>query len=162
MNETKTTNWGLNTKDLNHWLENDLKTKDTLKEQLQALIASQQIPEALKSVLTMPPSPPASLVELAPIQCKRKADSEPLEVVLKRQRNTDSARRSRQRKAQRIETLESRVQELKSENNALSVKVAVLESKVEHITEREQTNRSRVQELEAQLAAVHRQLLSNV
>ncbi|KAG1447769.1 hypothetical protein G6F56_009153 [Rhizopus delemar] len=177
MKETKLNNWGLNVKDLHHWLENDLKAnqdtllsaanKDLIKKRLQTFISThqEQIPPAIKLMLTLNtsqlPSPPTSLVELAPICTKRKS-SEPLDVVLKRQRNTDSARRSRQRKAMRVEALENRIQELTTENNALNVKVAVLESKIGHISEREQRNKQRVLELEAQLAAVHQRLLSNV
>ncbi|KAJ2080660.1 hypothetical protein H4R24_002897 [Coemansia sp. RSA 988] len=48
--------------------------------------------------------------------------------ALKRQKNTDAARRSRMRKILRIETLEGRVSELESENTRLADIVAKLEA----------------------------------
>ncbi|KAJ2514127.1 hypothetical protein GGI11_004187 [Coemansia sp. RSA 2049] len=48
--------------------------------------------------------------------------------ALKRKKNTDAARRSRMRKILRIETLESRVSELETENSKLSQLVADMES----------------------------------
>ncbi|KAL9559950.1 hypothetical protein MBANPS3_000170 [Mucor bainieri] len=77
--------------------------------------------------------------------------------VIKKKR--DAARRSRLRKAIKMETLENRVDVLKTDNERLRVKVAVLETEVTHASEKEQRNRQRVLELEAQLAIAHKQLV---
>ncbi|KAK4511748.1 glutaredoxin [Mucor velutinosus] len=93
------------------------------------------------------------------IKKKRGNNRPPVDLVVKRQRNTDAARRSRLRKAIKMETLEKRVDVLKTDNERLRVKVAVLETEVTHATEKEQRNRQRVLELEAQLAIAHKQLV---
>ncbi|CAO3609559.1 unnamed protein product [Mucor fragilis] len=93
------------------------------------------------------------------IKKKRGNNRPPVDLVIKRQRNTDAARRSRLRKATKMETLEKRVDVLKTDNERLRVKVAVLETEVTHATEKEQRNRQRVLELEAQLAIAHNQLV---
>ncbi|KAJ2847089.1 hypothetical protein GGI22_006076 [Coemansia erecta] len=58
------------------------------------------------------------------------ADEHSLDAVaaLKRKKNTDAARRSRMRKILRIETLETRVSELETENSNLSQLVADMEA----------------------------------
>ncbi|KAJ1797153.1 hypothetical protein LPJ59_003314 [Coemansia sp. RSA 2399] len=58
------------------------------------------------------------------------ADEQSLDAVaaLKRKKNTDAARRSRMRKILRIETLETRVSELETENSNLSQLVADMEA----------------------------------
>ncbi|KAG2234424.1 hypothetical protein BDF21DRAFT_411455 [Thamnidium elegans] len=90
---------------------------------------------------------------------KRVNTRSPVDIVTKRQRNTDAARRSRLRKANKMETLEHKVDVLQKDNNRLRVKVAVLENDICHATEKDQRNRLRVLELEAQLALAHRQLV---
>lgn len=90
---------------------------------------------------------------------KRGNNRAPVDLIVKRQRNTDAARRSRLRKAIKMETLEKQVETLKTDNERLRVRVAVLESEVCHATEKEQRNRQRVLELEAQLANAHKQLV---
>ncbi|KAI8971120.1 hypothetical protein BDB01DRAFT_812413 [Pilobolus umbonatus] len=82
-------------------------------------------------------------------------------LVAKRQRNTDAARRSRLKKTLKMESLERRVEQLKSKNNHLRVKIAVLETERSGITESEKRNRYRVLELEAQLAEAHKQLIDD-
>ncbi|KAI8970207.1 hypothetical protein BDF20DRAFT_826335, partial [Mycotypha africana] len=81
-------------------------------------------------------------------------------VLLKRQRNTDAARRSRLRKLVKMETLEKRVEVLRANNEQLKVKLAVLESEVIHTAEKEERNRQRIQDLEAQLTVAHKQLVN--
>lgn len=188
--------WGLNAKDLDAWLENDLRhsdkdilirsiikqqdNKELLKDRIQKLLLTnvdlknnppdaviklllslktQQQPQQHKTIpITLP-----SLNELPlNINHHKKSTNEPLDVIIKRQRNTDAARRSRLRKAIKMEALEKKVRELKTENEELRIRAAVLESKVHHISEKEQRNRQRVLELEAQLASVHQQLLNQV
>lgn len=85
-------------------------------------------------------------------------DSQDL-VVLKRQRNTDAARRSRLRKAQKMDSLEKRVLDLEAENERLRLRAAVAESDRANIEAKEKRSRVRVLELERQLADTHKALL---
>ncbi|KAG2233778.1 hypothetical protein INT48_002264 [Thamnidium elegans] len=80
-------------------------------------------------------------------------------VVLKRQRNTDAARRSRQRKAQKMDTLEKRVLDLETDNERLKLRAAVAESERANIEAKEKRSRVRILELERQLADTHKALL---
>ena len=58
-------------------------------------------------------------------------------VALKRQRNTDAARRSRQRKALKMDSLEKRVMDLEAENERLRLRAAVAESERANIEAKE-------------------------
>jgi hypothetical protein len=80
-------------------------------------------------------------------------------VALKRQRNTDAARRSRQRKAQKMDSLEKRVMDLEAENERLRLRAAVAESERANIEAKEKRSRVRILELERQLADTHKALL---
>ncbi|CAO0801062.1 unnamed protein product [Mucor circinelloides] len=80
-------------------------------------------------------------------------------VALKRQRNTDAARRSRQRKAMKMDSLEKRVMDLEAENERLRLRAAVAESERANIEAKEKRSRVRILELERQLADTHRSLL---
>lgn len=121
---------------------------------------------SIKQMYT-PPAPPSPIMSINSDMAisdttnkkKRVNSRAPVDVVTKRQRNTDAARRSRLRKANKMETLEHKVDVLQKDNNRLRVKVAVLENDVCHATEKDQRNRLRVLELEAQLALAHRQLV---
>ncbi|GAA5798602.1 hypothetical protein HPULCUR_004007 [Helicostylum pulchrum] len=121
---------------------------------------------SIKQMYT-PPAPPSPIMSInsdmaisgATNKKKRVNSRAPVDAVTKRQRNTDAARRSRLRKANKMETLEHKVDVLQKDNNRLRVKVAVLENDVCHATEKDQHNRLRVLELEAQLALAHRQLV---
>lgn len=124
-----------------------------------------------KRLYATPPPPSPVLSTISDSNCnsdnnnniiikKKRGNNRPAaDMVVKRQRNTDAARRSRLRKAIRMETLEKRVDVLKTDNERLRVTVAVLETEVTHATEKEQRNRQRVLELEAQLAIAHKQLV---
>ncbi|KAI7905072.1 uncharacterized protein BX663DRAFT_501595 [Cokeromyces recurvatus] len=83
----------------------------------------------------------------------------PLRIILKRQRNTDAARRSRLRKAIKMETLEEKVKSLKTLNQELKVQAAVLETEINHAKVKEEQNRQRIVDLEAQLTIVHQHLI---
>ncbi|KAJ1928611.1 hypothetical protein IWQ60_001905 [Tieghemiomyces parasiticus] len=76
--------------------------------------------------------------------------------ALKRQKNTDAARRSRMRKLLRVETLESRVADLETENTALATKVAFLEVEKDLTKEKEATLLERIRTLEQQLTVAGR------
>ncbi|KAI8367490.1 uncharacterized protein BYT42DRAFT_549534 [Radiomyces spectabilis] len=81
------------------------------------------------------------------------------DIAIKRQKNTDAARRSRLRKMLKMESLEQRVHELETVNSRLRLRVAVLQSERDAVDERERANRERVRALEAQLAVAHRALV---
>ncbi|KAI7885987.1 hypothetical protein K492DRAFT_178722 [Lichtheimia hyalospora FSU 10163] len=81
------------------------------------------------------------------------------DIALKRQRNTDAARRSRLRKVQKMEGLEQRVKELQTLNEQLQLKVAVLESERDAAKRKQDKYEKRVHELETQLAEAHEALV---
>ncbi|ORX95637.1 hypothetical protein K493DRAFT_314906 [Basidiobolus meristosporus CBS 931.73] len=80
------------------------------------------------------------------------------DVTAKRKRNTEAARRSRQRKVQRLNELDKRTEELLAENTCLSTKIAILESEKEHQRQKDLELRIRIQTLENQLSEAHRLL----
>lgn len=85
---------------------------------------------------------------------KKRASSDDLldEAALKRQKNTDAARRSRLRKVQKMETLEKRVAELEKMNASLLMRVAVLDSEKTNLKAKESSYEDRIKVLEGQLA----------
>ncbi|KAG2203183.1 hypothetical protein INT46_008941 [Mucor plumbeus] len=143
-------------------LLNTIRQKDQLAKEMQY---------NRKRLYATPPPPSPVLSTTSDFNCKsdnknniitkkKRGNNRPAaDMMVKRQRNTDAARRSRLRKAIRMETLEKRVDVLKTDNERLRVTVAVLETEVNHVTEKEQRNRQRVLELEAQLAIAHKQLV---
>lgn len=143
---------------LNNWLENDIKlqypehSKVNNKCSLKHIITQDNTLQHAYSLLN-------SIHHHRPITRKRGNNRTPVDMVIKRQRNTDAARRSRMRKAVKMESLEKRVDTLKDTNDRLRVKVAVLETEVTHVADKEQRNRQRVLELEALLATAHKQLV---
>ncbi|KAG0237509.1 hypothetical protein BGW42_000719 [Actinomortierella wolfii] len=87
-------------------------------------------------------------------------EEEANEIILKRAKNTDAARRSRLKKLLRLETLENRVSELESTNTQLTMQVAVLTSEKNGLMAKEAEQASRIAQLEAKLAEAHRALTS--
>ncbi|KAG0262950.1 hypothetical protein DFQ27_002017 [Actinomortierella ambigua] len=87
-------------------------------------------------------------------------EDEANEIVLKRAKNTDAARRSRLKKLVRLETLECRVTDLESTNTQLTMQVAVLSSEKNGLMAKEAEQASRIAQLEAKLAEAHRALTS--
>ena len=92
----------------------------------------------------------------APITIKtnsRSKSKEPisLELALKRQKNTEAARRSRMRKVLKMETLENHVKRLEAENNNLSIKLAMLESNRVEWETKEKSLLEKIKNLEEQL-----------
>jgi hypothetical protein len=106
-----------------------------------------------KRLITPPPTSPETV--------NKSLKGKKSDLITKRQRNTDAARRSRLRKAVKMESLESKVGDLKTNNDRLRVRVAVLESERDQISEKEKRNRQYVLELEAQLAQAHSRLVGN-
>ncbi|KAG2235384.1 hypothetical protein INT48_005734 [Thamnidium elegans] len=82
------------------------------------------------------------------------------DAAVKRQKNTDAARRSRLRKVQKMETLEIRVSELEKINAGLLMRVAVLDSEKTNLKAKEQSYENRIKVLEDQLAEAHKALSS--
>lgn len=80
-------------------------------------------------------------------------------IVLKRQKNTDAARRSRLRKVLKMESLERRVAELEKSNEQLRLQVIISETERDNAKLKEAQQRERVEKLEEQLAEAHRSLL---
>jgi len=81
------------------------------------------------------------------------------ELAMKRAKNTDAARRSRLRKAKKMEGLEKEVTELKTENIDLQTRIAVLESEKKGLESKNVEKESRVKMLEQQLAEAHERLI---
>ncbi|KAI8382371.1 hypothetical protein BD560DRAFT_452942 [Blakeslea trispora] len=82
------------------------------------------------------------------------------DAAVKRQKNTDAARRSRLRKVQKMESLELRVSELEKINAGLLMRVAVLDSEKTNLKAKESSYESRIKVLEEQLAEAHKALSS--
>ena len=80
------------------------------------------------------------------------------EAAIKRQKNTDAARRSRLRKAMKMDGLEKRVSELEKTNTTLLLRAAVLESEKSSLLAKETSYEQRIKALEAQLAQAHHSL----
>ncbi|KAG0070849.1 hypothetical protein BGZ92_004370 [Podila epicladia] len=111
---------------------------------------------------TEPSSPsPASVAPMAPAG-KKKSKKRTLtpeekmeEVVAKRAKNTDAARRSRLKKLIRLEGLEAKVSDLETANSDLSMKIAILETEKSGFVSKEAEQMARIEQLEAQLAEAH-------
>ncbi|KAG0361567.1 hypothetical protein BG005_007851 [Podila minutissima] len=111
---------------------------------------------------TEPSSPsPASATPTAPAG-KKKSKKRVLtpeekmeEVVAKRAKNTDAARRSRLKKLIRLEGLEAKVSDLETANSDLSMKIAILETEKNGFVSKEAEQIARIEQLEAQLAEAH-------
>lgn len=82
------------------------------------------------------------------------------EIVAKRAKNTDAARRSRLKKLIKLEGLEAKVADLESANNRLTMKVAVLETEKNGHLVKEAEQSARIAQLEAKLAEAHAALTS--
>ncbi|KAJ3106303.1 hypothetical protein HDU97_006501 [Phlyctochytrium planicorne] len=82
------------------------------------------------------------------------------ELKLKRKRNTEAARRSRQKKNNRLMDLENFTKRLEAQNSTLTVRVAVLENEKETLLFRQKELLDRVASLEKQLQEAHRSLFS--
>ncbi|KAL0080306.1 hypothetical protein J3Q64DRAFT_1759429 [Phycomyces blakesleeanus] len=83
------------------------------------------------------------------------------DIAVKRQKNTDAARRSRLKKLKRMECLEERVSELETDNTRLTTRIAVLESEKSGLESKDRGLEERVRILEQQLAEAHRALTNN-
>lgn len=92
---------------------------------------------------------------------KKKRQGSTKDLATKRQRNTDAARRSRLRKAQRLQSLELEVKQLMEKNDALAGQVATFEAQQIESAKREQVLNTRIRQLEAQLREAQQQQLNS-
>jgi predicted XRE-type DNA-binding protein len=119
-----------------------------------AMIIPKSEPLEQSEIISVTPVTKASLSSLS----KKRASSpedESEEVILKRAKNTDAARRSRLKKLLRLESLENKVSDLESTNNRLTMKVAILETEKNGHLVREAEQSARIAQLEAKLAEAH-------
>ncbi|KAI8637880.1 hypothetical protein BD408DRAFT_423812 [Parasitella parasitica] len=98
-------------------------------------------------------------------QQKRRSDSvcsssaaDQDEITLKRQKNTDAARRSRLKKLVKMEQLEKKVSDLEADNSQLTTRIAVLESEKAGLQSKDVSLEERIKVLEAQLSEAHHAL----
>ncbi|KAG2195555.1 hypothetical protein INT46_005815 [Mucor plumbeus] len=113
-------------------------------------------------------APMKPLVAASPVmmsQQKRRSDSicsspaaDQDEIALKRQKNTDAARRSRLKKLVKMEQLEGKVSDLETDNHLLTTRIAVLESEKLGLQMKDVSLEERIRVLEAQLSEAHRAL----
>eukprot|EP00842_Homolaphlyctis_polyrhiza_P003192 jgi/Hompol1/3874/HPOL_006797-RA len=80
-------------------------------------------------------------------------------LAIKRARNNEAARRSRERKMKRLGELEVQVRHLETEKSDLHVRLAVLENERKSWVARERELSNRVLALESQLSESHRALM---
>ncbi|KAK3835729.1 MAG: hypothetical protein J3R72DRAFT_451158 [Linnemannia gamsii] len=87
-------------------------------------------------------------------------EEEAAEVVAKRAKNTDAARRSRMKKLIKLEGLEAKAFDLESANSDLDMRIAILETEKSAFLVKEAEQAARIAQLEAQLAEAHASLTS--
>ncbi|KAI8583757.1 hypothetical protein K450DRAFT_219859 [Umbelopsis ramanniana AG] len=138
---------GLSVDAIDDWLENDL---------IQRGILGSTLPVQQTDVLSESSSSVSSRKTTK--QRSKRDGSATKDIVTKRQRNTDAARRSRLRKALKLQSLENEVSELKAENITLAGQVSSLEARQAEFASREQTLKTRIQELESQLRGAQARL----
>jgi hypothetical protein len=100
-----------------------------------------------KRTVTTPSSPARSTKRSRPSEEEECSE----ELLARRAKNTDAARRSRLKKVVRLEGLETKVSGLESTNQTLSTKVAVLEAERNSHLVKEAEQMARIAQLEAKL-----------
>ncbi|KAJ3072608.1 hypothetical protein HK102_006201 [Quaeritorhiza haematococci] len=104
-----------------------------------------------------PTEPATTGSSLAHSDTTANPDCDPATLILqKRAKNTEAAKRSRQRKAQKMETLENRASLLQREHADLSIQVAILETEKRVWMSKEQEFLARIKRLEEQNAEAAR------
>ncbi|KAI9020953.1 hypothetical protein CLU79DRAFT_703552 [Phycomyces nitens] len=180
----------LNPNTVDEWLEHDLieaglLTNDTpTKQDFSALPTAPPTPaeSPIESIKPLSPSPALSNPQLAsflkvvallgslstsnrsqkPHRTRNPSQlpPNPPNIISKRQKNTDAARRSRQRKLFKMETLERRVRDLEANNGQLQQHITTSEQERNQSAARAAAGKQRMEALEAQLAAAHALLLN--
>ncbi|KAF9920316.1 hypothetical protein FBU30_009881 [Linnemannia zychae] len=142
---------------------------DTKSEVVEAQVSSSVLssPSASRSVSVAPETPSvpvaASATPAAPKKSKKRRltpEEEAAEIIAKRAKNTDAARRSRLKKLIRLEGLEAKVSDLESANSDLNMRIAILETEKSGFLAKEAEQAARIAQLEAQLAEAHAVLSS--
>lgn len=124
---------------------------------LQQAAAALNIPWSIEledAVLAQNESQPllSSVNKASTIKRDRDAAVEESEEVLaKRAKNTDAARRSRQKKLVKLEGLEAKVADLETTNHRLNTRVAVLETEKNGFLIKEAEQNARIAQLEAKV-----------
>ncbi|KAG0281923.1 hypothetical protein BGZ95_006430 [Linnemannia exigua] len=116
---------------------------------------SREVSEAPEVAVAAPaaPKPKSKKRRLTP-------EEEAAEVVAKRAKNTDAARRSRLKKLIKLEGLEAKAFDLESANSDLNMRIAILETEKSAFLAKEAEQAARIAQLEAQLAEAHASLTS--
>ncbi|KAF9939076.1 hypothetical protein BGZ75_002544 [Mortierella antarctica] len=83
------------------------------------------------------------------------AANESEEVLAKRAKNTDAARRSRLKKTVKLESLEIKVSDLEATNTRLNMRIAVLETERTGFLVKEAEQNARIAQLEAKVIEAH-------
>ncbi|KAF9961150.1 hypothetical protein BGZ72_004655 [Mortierella alpina] len=83
------------------------------------------------------------------------SEHESEEVLAKRAKNTDAARRSRLKKTVKLESLEVKVSDLESTNTRLNMRIAVLETERTGFLVKEAEQNARIAQLEAKVIEAH-------
>jgi Basic region leucine zipper len=89
-------------------------------------------------------------------------DGDTDDAAVKRQKNTDAARRSRLKKVMRMECLETRVAELERMNSQLLLRSAVLDSEKAGLEAKAHAAEQRIHSLEQQLIEAHKALTTRI
>ncbi|KAF9164888.1 hypothetical protein BGX21_008331 [Mortierella sp. AD011] len=83
------------------------------------------------------------------------SEEESEEIIAKRAKNTDAARRSRLKKLVKLEGLEAKVTDLEATNHRLNTRVAVLETEKNGFLIKEAERNARIAQLEAKIMEAH-------
>ncbi|KAG0330243.1 hypothetical protein BGZ99_007105 [Dissophora globulifera] len=123
---------------------------------------AEPVEQSIVPCLSVPASPSPAAGSQANKKRALSPEEEVDEIVAKRAKNTDAARRSRLKKLIRLESLEVKVSELESTNNRLNMKVAILETEKNGHLIKEAEQSARIAQLEAKLAEAHAALTGRV
>lgn len=125
------------------------------------VVAAATAPPAVSPAVASASTPTFSTKTNTKKRAASSSEEDPADdAAVKRQKNTDAARRSRLRKVQKMETLENRVGELEKMNAGLLMRVAVLDSEKTNLKAKESSYEARIKVLEDQLAEAHKALAS--
>ncbi|CAM0141552.1 hypothetical protein VKS41_003732 [Umbelopsis sp. WA50703] len=127
---------------------------DLQKQAILSSLGDSQQPLGEQQSPATPKSQPKSRKRAAAMS----VDGDMDEVSIKRQKNTDAARRSRLKKVMRMESLETRVAELERLNSQLLLRSAVLDSEKTGLEAKAVAYEQRIHSLEQQLAEAHKAL----
>ncbi|KAG2186884.1 hypothetical protein INT44_003111 [Umbelopsis vinacea] len=130
-------------------------------------LQQQAILSSLGTQLQHHPLTPQTTPATLPKPTKKRAASVVVEgdaddAAVKRQKNTDAARRSRLKKVMRMESLETRVADLERMNSQLLLRSAVLDSEKAGLEAKAHAAEQRIHSLEQQLIEAHKALTTRM